>query len=889
MLLMGLAIGGPWRTVQTEHFRLHYPIDAEAWALEASTQLESIRVRVSEEVGTNFSRVVDIVVQDPFTRANGYAIPRKRSPRMGIFGSPPYADSILGSYRSWEEDLIVHEDAHLVHLMIPSRNPVGKTLVDWSLMSGPVARKSPRWVAEGYATVVEGRLTGFGRPNGDGRSTVLRTLARSGQMPTYGQLDGADRWMGGSMAYLVGSAYLEWLELEHGEGTLKELWMAMSARTFRSFDDAFSHVFGESPAAGYKRYTAELTRDALDLEEDRIPMADTLFQDLSWTTGAPAVSPDGMQLAIVQRDSFKQPRLLVLPIEDDGTAREEWLEAQAERLEKDPLDAPGVEPEVFAREAVHTRIRPDRAPSEPRWLPDGSGLIFTSFMQVGEFEWVPDLVVWDFEEGERQVTQRAAIRDADVHPNGEWAVAVRQRWSVSQLVEVNLETGEWNGLTEPTVDIVYDSPRISPDGSTVAYVANAGEGWKLMLRDLETGAERMVETPDGALVSHPSWGDDGLYASVGIGGFVEAWHFPIEGGWRVCTRTTGGAFSPEPDGAGGLFYLSMDTAGLDLHHVAEPGNYIEHLREGLAVRPTPPPPIALPDRAEVEPKAYRGRPGPNFIAGASVGKGDSSSALGLRLGDVAGQYEGAILWGGGGWGLQGGWYRLPVEVHGYGWSIDDELGGAVHLENTHTWNTGSMRVAAGGFSNETPGGFAELGVDHRHWMGRWNVGAEAWTQAFSTDTSVRAGAGLDGGFGPIGLYAAGEWGRTDGLYKLGGQHHVLVPDHARPDVLVRPDLAPSSAVGSQHRMWEAGLNSPLGMTLGYKRHTLDGSVTFGKQSVSGVTLAMDVQTPRQSVFRVSRADVQLGVGCILERPVEGYVGCGEADSWTAWSSVVWSL
>ena len=38
MLLVGLAMGGPWRTVETEHFRLHYPVEAEAWALDCSVQ-----------------------------------------------------------------------------------------------------------------------------------------------------------------------------------------------------------------------------------------------------------------------------------------------------------------------------------------------------------------------------------------------------------------------------------------------------------------------------------------------------------------------------------------------------------------------------------------------------------------------------------------------------------------------------------------------------------------------------------------------------------------------------------------------------------------------------------------------------------------------------------
>jgi len=69
-----------------------------------------------------------------------------------------------------------------------------------------------------------------------------------------------------SMAYLLGSAYLEWLEARTGPGSLRNLWSRMTARTPRSFDDAFRGVFGESPADLYDRFRAELTWRAMEAE-----------------------------------------------------------------------------------------------------------------------------------------------------------------------------------------------------------------------------------------------------------------------------------------------------------------------------------------------------------------------------------------------------------------------------------------------------------------------------------------------------------------------------------------------------------------------------------------------------------------------------------------------
>ena len=39
------------------------------------------------------------------------------------------------------------------------------------------------------------------------------------------------------MAYLLGSAYLEWLEERGGPGSLRKLWARMTARAPRGFGD----------------------------------------------------------------------------------------------------------------------------------------------------------------------------------------------------------------------------------------------------------------------------------------------------------------------------------------------------------------------------------------------------------------------------------------------------------------------------------------------------------------------------------------------------------------------------------------------------------------------------------------------------------------------------
>lgn len=299
------ATDAPWKTRATAHYRIHYPAHPaggfEPFALEVASRIEGIHAKVTEWVGYEAKGPIDVVLRDPVLEANGMAVPLLRRPFVELWKTPPEPDSGIGHFRNWAELLVVHELTHIHHMMRPQNRPnLWERLVD--LPIGPLARKTPRWVLEGYATLIEGRITGSGRPHSVYRAAVIRQWALQGKLPDYGAVSGMEGFRGGSMAYLVGSAYLEWLERQNAQDPdiLKKFWKQLTSKKRRDFDPSFRATFGLGARDGYDRWRAEVTHDALALERatkaQGLLREGEVFARLADEVTDLAVSPDGARL-----------------------------------------------------------------------------------------------------------------------------------------------------------------------------------------------------------------------------------------------------------------------------------------------------------------------------------------------------------------------------------------------------------------------------------------------------------------------------------------------------------------------------------------------------------------------------------------------------------------
>ena len=851
-----------WRTLESAHFRVHFPAAAEAWSTRLASRLEAIRAAVVAEVGYAPARTVEVVVADPTAEANGSAWPVLNRPRMVLWTTPPSAASALGHHADWGELVAVHEYAHLAHLARPSRHP-GRAALERTLWPfGPLALGAPRWANEGYATLLEGRLTGSGRPASAWRAAVLRQWARQGRLPDYRRL-GADRegFLGMSMAYLAGSAFLEWLERDQaGPGSLARLWAAATARTPRDFETAFAHVFGAPPATLWARFVAETTAAALESERRLAPRAreGEIWLDRAGATSGLALSPDGRRLAALVTDRRRPSRLVVWSLEATGA---ETGESAAPSDAQDPPAAPA--PPRRRREEAALEERPGTHLEGARFLPGGDALLVGLLAPDRRGFLRADLARWEPASARLvRLTRDADVRDADPDPAGRVAYGVRWRHGRSALVAVSLASGAVSELAAPDLEVVHDAPRVAPDGGALAWLEHRSGRWRARVARLGSdgtlGPARELEAASGGEPVQLAWRGDGslLYAAVARGSELEIEALAVAPGARAhqVTRSAGAALAPAPTPDGTrLFHLALDADGLEIRRLALDAATLQLDEPPPA--PTPPAsrlPDPQPGGASAPARRYGlGRAEWTPLLGGWAGSEPGPLEAGARAGDLLGRWELLALGAAGGeTTTRGAALRLtarpgPATLSLHLARFEDATGRHLAFELAArrglALDATRLELEAGAGLDSVPdesGGdarrgvvFARGGLAHALRRGplrlSTRLGVDAASGFDEADFRHLGGAlGLEAAAG--GVSAALGWERHDARaggdqpLRLGGFASSIAPPSARAGRVAHAAFAESELVGERlesGRLWLGLDRLPLGLVA--ERHRVD--------------------------------------------------------------------
>lgn len=844
--------GQPWRTLTTQHFVFHTPAHFEEWTRHVASRMESYAAAVTAFVGHRPSGRVTVLVDDPTGSSNGFAVPLLGEPLIMIWPTPPEPYVSFGDFREWGEILAVHEFAHIAHLTYPSRSPLERFW--WSLLParlGPVARRAPPWVFEGFATLVEGRLTGNGRPHSAGRAAILREWALAGKLPAYSALDNTGTFLSGAMRYLVGSAFLEWLAERKGDVSLQHLWRRLSARQPRSFTAAFAGVYGAAPDDLYGQFVVDITQKALRAR-DALRAADgsegDLFQHVEGGTGDPAISPDGAYLAVPLRRSGQPPRLVVWRADSAGIDSS-LVRQRARTLARDPLDVAPFDSFPLPRRVVATlRAAAGSGYTNPRWLPGGHELLVSRDVPLGNGHSRADLFVWNWKSGQvRRVTRGAGIRTADPSPDGRHAVAARCDAGRCGLVIVDLRSGTWSDLRRGSFSEVWHRPRWSPDGRRLAASVHRDGRWQIALLQANGEAAAYIPPNDSAARYAPVWSGHSLVVVSERGGIPNLELLdPATGRVHSITRTLGAVDAPDHGESGGIWYLDLHPKGWDVRRyvssAAPSGDRIALDRALAPIAPLAPGTAAAFDSTPVESRRYGlGPRNWRYFPGFGTGADGTYGLLAItnydpagRLGVVAqGAYGQRRVWRGASLGAAWhGWPAFAVVAQGFSAQLGaPDAGSNPRFEagalsvgrtsdfGTSFWNwqlgasTGRVELDDSSDFHRTQA-YAELGLGARRSYGVWRaITVRAHASAGETGTvDVRralATLGVTTAFGDVRLRLAVSTGRASldpdssaarpaggfEAFSVGGLVPPLFDARILPQRISVPALPSASAAG----------------------------------------------------------------------------------------------
>jgi len=505
---------GPWRTLHTPHFRIHFrPLYRDVAQL-ASREAERAYGLLASELHPP-RQVVDLTLVDDVDVANGATIVFP-SDRILVLLPPPANEPGLQHYDSWLRLVTTHELTHIFHL--------DRVRGFWRGLQAVFGRVpglfpnayQPSWVTEGLATYYESKFTHGGRVTGSLHTQVLAADHAAGASRSPWDAVFFTRWADGLVPYAYGSRFFHYLAGETGDSVVPRFVEATSrqlipSRVGRQIGRVAS---GRSLQAEWPKGTRPLPQ-AGAAADAAVRVLDRALR----TEPVPQVSPDGREVVYIRDDGKGPSQLRVL--------------------------AAGGGFQVLRAHRVNGEVSYD-------WL--GDTLVVAQLDWTSRWQVHSDLYRW-FPDGEwRRVTHAARL----VTPR-----AGGGRLSVIALIP---------GGNRPVLPVpagpggaTWGEVVPSPDGRRVAGTRNANGHWALLRWPADSPQVATLLRATAGVISDPTWTPAGdLLFVTDPTGFPQVYRWRDAAGAEPLTAEPLGARAPAalPDGT--LLYATLTAAGWEL-------------------------------------------------------------------------------------------------------------------------------------------------------------------------------------------------------------------------------------------------------------------------------------------------------------------------------------
>lgn len=585
-----------WKTIETDHFFVHFHNGAERSGWVVAKIAEEIYEPITSLYNHKPDQKVSFIIKDYDDYSNGAAFFYDN--KVEIWA--PSMDFDFRGTHNWLRNVVTHEFTHIVQIQTTMKfgRRIPAFYLQWLgyeserrpdvlygypnvIASYPVSGfVVPAWFAEGVAQ--------YNRPQlrydfwDSHRDMILRSYVLKDSMLTWNQMGVFGKTsLGNESSYNAGFAFVHYIAQKYGIARLSEISRNLSSLSATTIDGAIEKALGKDGKTVYNEWSDELKRDyARRVEPVKVNLQEGtpiifvddfeelkqqkdhaggvlkfklsegvsdanrdqcgLFVDMGYANRFPTFSSDGRKLAFVSTigaSYLGQSQLIVGEL--GGKFK-----------------------------AIATRVG-----SEVSWSPDGKKLYFSRTDNSNpHFSSQADLYVFDLEkEEEDRVTFGRRALSPSVSPDGKTLVCAVGGDGTSNLATMNTDASNFQLITSfKSGEQVY-APKWSPAGDRIVFDYSVADGRDIVWirpdgSDMEFlithhgDARSGVFTPDGSHI---------LFSSDKTGIFnIYSYDVPTKHIAQI-TNVLGGAFMPTTNDKGVLVYSLYTSQGYKLYTMKE--------------------------------------------------------------------------------------------------------------------------------------------------------------------------------------------------------------------------------------------------------------------------------------------------------------------------------
>jgi hypothetical protein len=491
-----------WKTIESSHFRLHYHEGGKELAVKAINIAERAHKKLSAKYSWRPAGKTELVISDEMDFANGYATPIPFNESV-FFATPP--DNGTYDFDDWLEWLITHEYTHIIHLDKVGGFPrVLRSIFGRLTWFFPNAFQ-PTWLVEGLATYEETDVErGYGRGQSSLFAMMMRAEIENGLKPVNNANITYRKWPLGTLHYLYGVYFYQFLEHQYGQEAATRYVAAYSGNIvpFR-INSTHRKVFGKKLKPLWSDFNSYLQKRFLaEIETVRKQgvVEGTRLTDDGFFINSLRVLQGG-EIYYIQDTGVKHPAIMQISA---GGKPKRYTNVHAS-ARMDVQNNAGfiiAQPEVCRNEFIYYdlyRIKPGKHYKKrltkcgrypfATWSPSGDRIAAVHTGRGQSAVHILDLqgkiidVLW-------QGSNDEIVTNIDWSPDGEKLLASVWRAGHWNIETLDISSAQWTALT--TTGSIDSRPQYSADGQSVLYNSDASGIFNIKRLHLATGNTETV-------------------------------------------------------------------------------------------------------------------------------------------------------------------------------------------------------------------------------------------------------------------------------------------------------------------------------------------------------------------------------------------------------------